>query len=296
MATTTKKDIAVDDGVLDTVHEHVDPYLEQEVGGFLVGTLVDGQVTIRHALPALEAVGHRAQLTFTHSVWEEMLARVDRDFPDLRIVGWYHSHPGFGIFLSEYDKFIQRNFFSAPGMVALVVDPHSGEHGWFGWKNGDGEESEIVLLDDGSSAARREPRAPVTPSSSGGGSNLGTRILVGAVIAIAGFAIGLAVGGSGDTTPEEPPAVTQTDPVTDPTPDVPEPDRDGGLVAEPTGRVVIDYRVRRGDSLWTLAESFYGSGFSYQELTAVNPDVDADALEVGDVLRIPVEGEPEVER
>lgn len=295
MATTTKKDITVDDGVMDTVHEHVDPYLEQEVGGFLVGTLTDGQVAVRHALPALEAVGHRAQLTFTHSVWEEMLARVDRDFPDLRIVGWYHSHPGFGIFLSEYDKFIQRNFFSAPGMVALVVDPHSGEHGWFGWKDGDGEESEIVLL-DGPSAEHREPRTPATPNGSGSRSSVGTRILVGTVIAIAGFAVGLAVGGIGDSAPEEAPGVTQTDPVTEPTPDDTDPAREGGPIAEPTGRVVIDYRVRRGDSLWTLAESFYGSGFSYEELTAANPDVDADALEVGDILRIPVEGEPEVER
>jgi len=40
---------------------------------------------------------------------------MDAQFADKKIVGWYHSHPGFGIFLSEYDLFIHRNFFTAPG-------------------------------------------------------------------------------------------------------------------------------------------------------------------------------------
>jgi len=51
-------------------------------------------------------------------------------------VGWYHSHPGFGVFLSEHDMFIQENFFSSPQQVAWVFDPHTDEEGCFGWVNG----------------------------------------------------------------------------------------------------------------------------------------------------------------
>jgi hypothetical protein len=58
----------------------------------------------------------------------------DRDYPDERIVGWYHSHPGFGVFLSDHDTFIHKNFFSAPQQVAWVYDPHSDEEGCFGWR------------------------------------------------------------------------------------------------------------------------------------------------------------------
>lgn len=303
MTATVTNDLIVEDGVLDTVYEHVEPYPEQEVGGFLVGTLTGRQVTIQHALPALEAVGHRAQLTFTHGVWEEMLARVDREFPDLRIVGWYHSHPGFGIFLSEYDKFIQRNFFSAPGMVALVADSHSGEHGWFGWANGDqgGDDDDIVLL-DGPPSEPREPKAPTVTTDAGRGISAGTAVLVGAVVAVAAFAGGLAMGGWGSQ--PQAPAVQDNAPPVEPVPGADDPDDpgtrsdDGDAVAasdEATGRVVIDYRIRRGDSLWALAESFYGSGSAYGELVDANPRVDADSLDVGEVLRVPVDGEPEEE-
>jgi len=51
-------------------------------------------------------------------------------------VGWYHSHPNFGIFLSEHDHFIQRNFFSQPWQVAVMVDPVRREMGCFGWDEG----------------------------------------------------------------------------------------------------------------------------------------------------------------
>ena len=51
-------------------------------------------------------------------------------------MGWYHSHPGFGVFLSDHDTFIHKNFFSSPGQVAWVFDPHSDEEGCFGWVGG----------------------------------------------------------------------------------------------------------------------------------------------------------------
>ena len=44
-------------------------------------------------------------------------------FANARIVGWYHTHPDFGIFLSDYDVFIHQHFFSGPGQIALVIDP-----------------------------------------------------------------------------------------------------------------------------------------------------------------------------
>ncbi len=59
-----------------------------------------------------------------------------RDLKNARIVGWYHSHPDFGIFLSERDCFIHEHFFSAPGQVAYVVDPVRGLEGMFAWHEG----------------------------------------------------------------------------------------------------------------------------------------------------------------
>jgi proteasome lid subunit RPN8/RPN11 len=43
--------------------------------------------------------------------------------PELEIVGWYHTHPGLGIFLSEQDLFVAGHFFPAPYQLSLVIDP-----------------------------------------------------------------------------------------------------------------------------------------------------------------------------
>jgi hypothetical protein len=72
-------------------------------------------------------------LTFTHDAWDEAYQALSLKFPNQSLVGWYHSHPGFGVFMSEYDAFIQQNFFGTQGQYALVVDPLGGRRGWFRW-------------------------------------------------------------------------------------------------------------------------------------------------------------------
>ncbi|WP_455283813.1 Mov34/MPN/PAD-1 family protein [[Eubacterium] cellulosolvens] len=47
-----------------------------------------------------------------------------------RIVGWYHSHPGYGIFMSETDLQTQSKLLQfSPFVIALVVDPEINEFG-----------------------------------------------------------------------------------------------------------------------------------------------------------------------
>lgn len=53
-------------------------------------------------------------LKFTHETWERCHKEMEKKYPDQKILGWIHTHPDFGIFLSEYDMFIQNNFFSEP--------------------------------------------------------------------------------------------------------------------------------------------------------------------------------------
>ena len=50
-------------------------------------------------------------------------------------MGWQHTHPGYGVFLSGYDLFIQKNFFNLPFQVAYVIDPIENTRGFFQWKN-----------------------------------------------------------------------------------------------------------------------------------------------------------------
>ena len=128
-------------GVREQIYDHVYGSPEGEVGGVLVGDITEsGPINITGAIAALRAEGERASVTFTHDAWSEVHEALETKHPGKRIVGWYHSHPGFGIFLSEHDLFIQRNFFSDPAQVAYVVDPHASTEGLFGWVGGDIEQ------------------------------------------------------------------------------------------------------------------------------------------------------------
>jgi proteasome lid subunit RPN8/RPN11 len=56
-----------------------------------------------------------------------------------RIVGWYHSHPGHGLFLSQtdLDTHMQFHQFSSYA-ISLVADPKSEEFGIWIYENGIG--------------------------------------------------------------------------------------------------------------------------------------------------------------
>src|ERR1700709_1572627 len=106
---------------LEIIYPHVFENADREVGGVLVGQAPQdgGPPLITGAIPAMHADEQRATLTLTQGPWEPLHKVLDHRFPDDQIVGWYHSHPGFGIFLSEHDLFIHRHFFGGPSQIAL---------------------------------------------------------------------------------------------------------------------------------------------------------------------------------
>src|SRR5690606_25238601 len=73
------------------------------------------------------------------ATWDYVHQVLESDYPGQKIVGWYHTHPDFGVFLSGMDLFIQDNFFNLPWQVAFVYDPVRREEGVFVWKNGKSE-------------------------------------------------------------------------------------------------------------------------------------------------------------
>src|SRR4051812_28892649 len=99
----------------EVIYHHVFSNDDREVGGVLIGRSPrHGTLPlITGAIPALKADEQRATLTFTQDAWEHVHRTLEAEYPEEdQIVGWYHSHPGFGIFLSDHDLFIHHNFFS----------------------------------------------------------------------------------------------------------------------------------------------------------------------------------------
>lgn len=120
-------------GVLPSIRRHAGSSLKGEICGILLGEHGAGNIRVTASIPGEGADCGPAHVTFTQEAWTHIHAVRDAQFPEFAVVGWYHSHPGFGIFLSDQDLFIHKNFFAAPHQIAWVVDPHSWEEGGFGW-------------------------------------------------------------------------------------------------------------------------------------------------------------------
>lgn len=142
--------VYISDKILETIKK-ICKENELEVFGYLVGELFiwKGQkyILINHYLYIEGAIhgneisviergekgmaydnrpDHRDQYVefeFSKYVLEfEKLKRKEKN-ERLLNVGWWHSHPDFGCFLSETDLITQEEIFYKPYHVALVVDP-----------------------------------------------------------------------------------------------------------------------------------------------------------------------------
>jgi len=132
--------VFVNEATLETIIDYSEQDRQHEIGGFLIGATYDDRgplVVVHEFLPAVDARSRAASLRFTHDTWSAMTRGVERRFPDLQVVGWHHTHPDFGVFLSGYDRFIHRHFFAEPWQVAMVVDPCRHELGMFQWRGDD---------------------------------------------------------------------------------------------------------------------------------------------------------------
>jgi proteasome lid subunit RPN8/RPN11 len=132
--------VFLDAAVHEQIRKHAQEDVSVEICGVLVGSWQrddDGPfVAINAAIPGEAVANKLSEVTFTHETWAKIHKRMDAEFADRSIVGWYHTHPDFGIFLSERDCFIHEHFFREPGQVAYVVDPIRKEEGFFTWSGG----------------------------------------------------------------------------------------------------------------------------------------------------------------
>ena len=122
------------------IQNHAKENASIEICGVLIGDIYkdeDGPyLSISASVRGEYASNSAGQVTFTQETWAYINEIKDSKHPEERIVGWYHSHPEFGIFLSPQDNFIQKSFFSEPWQVAFVVDPVSNKEGFFSWHKG----------------------------------------------------------------------------------------------------------------------------------------------------------------
>jgi proteasome lid subunit RPN8/RPN11 len=132
--------VAIDREPLANIVSHGGSSPDLEVCGVLVGIVgedVRGEyIHVKAVIRGEQAREQSAHVTFTHETWNHIHAEMDKQHPGLQIVGWYHTHPGFDVFLSEMDQFIHQNFFGQSHQVALVLDPLGGKTALFTLRDG----------------------------------------------------------------------------------------------------------------------------------------------------------------
>ncbi|MEW6046153.1 MAG: LysM domain-containing protein [Bacillota bacterium] len=344
------------------------PGLEASAGVLMGRALVNraGQrfVLIDGAIEAPEVEAASRSVKFTPRAWKSLRAAAGSGFANREIIGWFHSRPDEPLYLSPYETFVHQTHFGAPWQVALVFDPASGQHAFWGW-NGEvldravgfrlweapasvtlsardlerlGHYSQPVeqaaAAREGTPAAGPWERGtwPVSRAQALAASRRGrgaaaarpawqqvTRaiqgitvlvlVFVGAMMARWGveqvwprFAGGppqpaQEVIGGGPATPvvpQLPPKPGQAASPATPAAPAPSPPSGSAPPSAPEGSAapaLESYEVQPGDTLWAIAERFYGDPEAYRWLAQANGIGDPNLLRPGQRLVLPPQGD-----
>jgi len=130
--------VFVDLDALRDMEEHALSDTGVELGGVMLGGQYEDDqgcpfVLVTDSLRAKHYESTKGSFKFTHDTWAQITRERDEFPDDLQMVGWYHTHPDWGVFLSGMDMFICDNFFNKQLDVALVIDPCRQDRGFFQW-------------------------------------------------------------------------------------------------------------------------------------------------------------------
>lgn len=99
-----------------------------EIGGFLMGKYclsADNRrykVLLEEFVPIIPEENNVYQLHFSTESLVRELGDMQDQYPNLFVVGWFHTHPGHGLFLSKPDMTIHDGFFREPFQFAMEID------------------------------------------------------------------------------------------------------------------------------------------------------------------------------
>jgi len=134
--------LVVTQDVLSAVCRHVAEDLSREFGGFLLGNrYVCPQSACEYVLidnyyEAGFTEGDATSLLFSTDTWADLTDKLHTRFRGKALVGWYHSHPRMGVYLSERDAEVHHSRFPEAWTCALVLEPEKGHGGFFVYEAG----------------------------------------------------------------------------------------------------------------------------------------------------------------
>ncbi len=272
----------------------------KELGSILIGDFYvhmgKMHVIVSGYIEAKYTDSSASTLTFTHKTWEYIHKEQERLYPDKKIVGWQHTHPNYGIFLSNYDMFIQDNFFNLPFQVAYVIDPIQNIRGFFQWKNEKTEKlGGYYIYDDVGKPIKIEQKKVEKKNKN---SSSALKVLTVALIlalCTTSVLLSILVIRMREKYYEAPAfsASVQESIIAEEKIDEPEKSADLKTPATEFGEKVmqfVEYIVQKGDSLADICKKFKLKYNLYKTIIlSVNGISDPDLIKVGQLLLLPKE-------
>ncbi|MCP5099507.1 MAG: hypothetical protein GY943_28460 [Chloroflexi bacterium] len=138
---TSEVSVITTQEALAQIRAHSISNLRTELGGVLLGHAYrNGKqlfVEVKAALPAVSKDHGPVHFTFSADSWTQIHQDKAAQYPELEIIGWFHTHPALGVFYSSDDVVVHSAAFTLPWHVGLVVDPIRNEACFFGWQHGE---------------------------------------------------------------------------------------------------------------------------------------------------------------
>lgn len=72
---------------------------------------------------------------FTDKTWEQINRIKDSKYPRFHIVGWFHTHPDFGVYLTPGEVAFHEEHFAEEWQIAVILDPTYQDLGVFAWQD-----------------------------------------------------------------------------------------------------------------------------------------------------------------
>lgn len=145
----------------------------QEVGGLLLGQAwrdaTGSVIVIEAALPAPQAAQGPGGFHLSQEDWDAFYREWRRQDPPRLVVGWFHTHPGYGARPSGRDRALAQRYFPEWWQLTYIVDPINWRQGMFCWRDGTLAPLAGFWVYDGGPgapepAAKGRPTAAASPS------------------------------------------------------------------------------------------------------------------------------------
>jgi len=123
--------VSVSTSALEKIRKHTKENPDKEVIGLLTGSMQNNVLIIEDAVTG-EILSEKTRAALTPKTMAKIADQIVSGKTKGNVIGWYHSHPGFGVFMSEIDIQTQMTLHQfSPYIVALVFDPTKDEMGIF---------------------------------------------------------------------------------------------------------------------------------------------------------------------